>query len=158
MIEMGARLYNPTLGRFLEVDPVEGGVDNDYGYPAEPVNQFDLDGRCAVDGRELPNSPGKGWKCIDWLLRNGPRNHVCRAASFLGYRFAFTAFDKLLVDRSPRQAGRAVLGGWGTAATAGASKLPGVLGKFGKVAAALPTGVLATVVDYGACGGVLSKR
>ena len=31
MIEMGARAYSPTLGRFLETDPIEGGAtDNNY--------------------------------------------------------------------------------------------------------------------------------
>ncbi|MEU3652235.1 RHS repeat-associated core domain-containing protein [Streptomyces sp. NPDC032161] len=42
---MGVRLYNPVTGRFLSVDPVYGGGDNRYGYPADPVNQFDLDGK-----------------------------------------------------------------------------------------------------------------
>jgi RHS repeat-associated protein len=45
---MGARIYQPTTGRFLSADPVEGGTDNDYTYPADPVNQVDLDGRCKV--------------------------------------------------------------------------------------------------------------
>ena len=47
-IEMGARPYVPGLGRFLRVDPVEGGSADDYEYAfGDPVNGFDLDGRCA---------------------------------------------------------------------------------------------------------------
>ncbi|MGA6169649.1 DNRLRE domain-containing protein [Streptomyces sp. NPDC012600] len=42
---MGVRLYNPVTGRFLSIDPVYGGGDNRYGYPGDPVNQFDLDGK-----------------------------------------------------------------------------------------------------------------
>lgn len=46
---MGARLYNPTTGRFLSTNPVPGGSCNDYDYVcADPVNSTDLDGnwRC----------------------------------------------------------------------------------------------------------------
>lgn len=45
IIEMGARQYSPGLGRFIQVDPIEGGSSNDYDYcDADPINCVDLDG------------------------------------------------------------------------------------------------------------------
>ncbi|MFE5797990.1 DNRLRE domain-containing protein, partial [Streptomyces sp. NPDC056503] len=44
LVLMGVRLYNPTTGRFLTADPIYGGGANAYGYPGDPINQYDLTG------------------------------------------------------------------------------------------------------------------
>jgi RHS repeat-associated protein len=43
---LGARLYDPTLGRFLSRDPIPGGSANDYEYGAgNPIARKDPSGR-----------------------------------------------------------------------------------------------------------------
>jgi RHS repeat-associated protein len=45
IVLMGARLYNPATGRFLQVDPIFGGSCNAYDYVCQdPVNGLDLSG------------------------------------------------------------------------------------------------------------------
>ena len=49
IFEMGARPYDPTTGKFLSVDPVDGGSANNYDYSnQDPINGYDLDGTCGV--------------------------------------------------------------------------------------------------------------
>lgn len=44
VIEMGARVYVPELGRFLQTDPILGASANDYTWPGDPIGAHDLSG------------------------------------------------------------------------------------------------------------------
>lgn len=47
IVQMGVRSYLPSIGRFLQPDPVLGGSCNAYEYTCQdPLNVYDLDGRC----------------------------------------------------------------------------------------------------------------
>jgi RHS repeat-associated protein len=83
LVRMGARLYDPTLGRFIQVDPVEAGSANDYDYVAgDPINSIDLDGlRCLFFGKKR-----KEGGCF--LGSVGKKMYSVTVGSSLGYLVA----------------------------------------------------------------------
>ncbi len=69
LVLMGARPYDPAIGRFLAVDPIEGGAANNYDYAGQdPVNSYDLDGSMikADDTAGRPTQLISGSEC-GWL-------------------------------------------------------------------------------------------
>jgi RHS repeat-associated protein len=57
LVLMGVRIYSPALGRFTSVDPIPGGNTTPYTYPQDPINGYDLDGKCW------------GWGC-EWTAKH----------------------------------------------------------------------------------------
>jgi RHS repeat-associated protein len=77
IIAMGARVYNPYTGTFLQTDPIPGAGANAYGYTnGDPVNETDLSGRqgdyspCVADGNCDRNGDPKGGLIPGFVSRN----------------------------------------------------------------------------------------
>jgi RHS repeat-associated protein len=62
LIQMGARPYLASIGRFLSTDSVEAGSCNDYDYVCgDPVNFDDLSGLCAIGASAGGCDVGYDW-------------------------------------------------------------------------------------------------
>jgi RHS repeat-associated protein len=93
IVLMGVRLYNPTTGRFLQVDPVPGAGCNAYEYTcADPVDKVDLDGKwpcwskkcllkAAAKKLKALKKRIKKNKYVRWVWRKVVKNKYVRACA-----------------------------------------------------------------------------
>ncbi|ONI83265.1 hypothetical protein ALI22I_32470 [Saccharothrix sp. ALI-22-I] len=98
VVQMGARPYSPLLGRFLSVDPVEGGSANDYDYVnGDPVNDTDIDGR-------WPDW-GKLWNKTKEFVKNNKVEIALTVAGFIpGLGAAAWAYRAYRIVRAAKSA------------------------------------------------------
>lgn len=84
VILMGARLYAPALGRFLQVDPEPGGNANPYDYcSGDPVNCTDLDGNWGFSFKKMFKRVARVAEVASYIP--GPIGNIASAVGALSY-------------------------------------------------------------------------
>ncbi len=120
LTRMGVRLYDPNLGRFLQVDPVEGGSANDYDY---------VTGIRSTVMTSTGSRPRAA--IINRCARDTERSEVTSPAGLLGFTAAEISRLRSL-DGRRRSLGPGAGTGEPTAALASAKASNGaMLGSFG---------------------------
>ncbi|MFI8258235.1 DNRLRE domain-containing protein [Streptomyces filamentosus] len=84
VILMGARLYAPALGRFLQVDPQPGGNANPYDYCAgDPINCTDLDGNWGFSFKKMFKRVARVAEVASYIP--GPIGNIASAVGAISY-------------------------------------------------------------------------
>ncbi|MFK4191364.1 DNRLRE domain-containing protein [Streptomyces sp. NPDC033754] len=84
VILMGARLYSPELGRFLQVDPQPGGNANPYDYcSGDPVNCTDLDGNWGFSWKKALRRVARVAEVASYIP--GPIGNIASAVGAISY-------------------------------------------------------------------------
>jgi RHS repeat-associated protein len=167
-VEMGARQYDPVLGRFLEVDPIEGGSANDYDYVnGDPVNGFDIDGtwwhpshiyrhvtRRVIHGYRYANTwRHKTWRT--WRRRTrGIRQYIGKHRRGLTQIFAIASAGACIAASGGLATAVCTYGAYASfAASTGNSWASNIRGRrhkrWGSFARSTALGAVATQMPYG---------
>jgi RHS repeat-associated protein len=84
VILMGARLYSPDLGRFLQTDPDAGGNANPYDYcTGDPVNCVDLDGHWGFSWKKAFRRVARVAEVASYIP--GPIGNIASAVGAISY-------------------------------------------------------------------------